>query len=256
MEGKSVIVTGATSGIGKATAIMFAEQGAKVVMSGRRADRGAELEAEIRDTGGEATFIQADMAAEADIKAMVDLAVTKYGGLDYAYNNAGTGGASDPLHEYDDEDWHRVMDTNLTGVYRCMKYEIAAMRESGAKTEFGASVVNCASTLGHRGSDLSGIAYTTSKHGLIGLTRQAAIMYVRQNIRINCVSPGATMTELLSGFYESGPEAVAMLEAINPIGRLAEPEEVAATVLFLCSDGARMITGHSLPVDGGQMAKL
>ena len=256
MEGKSVIVTGATSGIGEATAIMFAEQGANVVMAARRQDRGAELEARIRDAGGEASFIQADMASDADIKAMVDLAATKYGGLDYAFNNAGIGGEGQALHEYSDETWFQVLDVNLTGVYRCMKYQVAAMLESGAKTEYGASLINCASTLAHRGSELSSIAYTASKHGLVGLTRQAALMYVQQNIRINCVSPGATMTDLLSGLYESGAEVAAMLDAINPIGRLGKPEEVAAAVLFLCSDGARMITGHSLPVDGGQMAKL
>jgi NAD(P)-dependent dehydrogenase (short-subunit alcohol dehydrogenase family) len=256
MDDKVVIVTGATSGIGAAAAHLFAKQGASVVAAGRRMDRGLELEESVRAEGGEITFVRADMASDDDIRAMVKTTVTKYGRLDYAFNNAGTGGNPSALHEYDDDDWQHVINVNLTGVYRCMKYEIAAMLESGAKTEFGACIVNNASTLGHRGSELSGIAYTTSKHGVIGLTRQAAISYVKQNIRINAVSPGATHTELLKGVLDQGPEAAAMLAAVNPIGRLGTAEEVAHAALFLCSDGARMITGHSLPVDGGQMAHL
>ncbi len=256
MDGKVAIITGATSGIGAAAAILFAKEGAKVVAAGRREDRGAELVDTVKAAGGDITFVAADMGSNADIKAMVDTAVSKYGGLDYAFNNAGMGGDPSLLHEHDDDNWQQVINVNLTGVYRCMKYEIAAMLDSGAHSEFGACVVNNASTLGHRGSELSGIAYTASKHGLIGLTRQAAISYVQQNIRVNAVSPGATHTELLSGLLEQGPEAAAMLAAINPIGRLGTAEEVASAALFLCSDGARMITGHSLPVDGGQMAHL
>jgi NAD(P)-dependent dehydrogenase (short-subunit alcohol dehydrogenase family) len=256
MDGKVAIITGATSGIGAAAAILFAKEGARVVAAGRREDRGAELVDTVKAAGGEITFVVADMGLDADIKSMVDAAVTNYGGLDYAFNNAGMGGDPALLHEYDDDNWQAVLNVNLTGVYRCMKYEIAAMLQSGAKSEFGACIVNTASTLAHRGSELSGIAYTTSKHGLIGLTRQAAINYVQQNIRINAVSPGATHTELLSGILDQGPEAAAMLAAINPIGRLGTAEEVAHAALFLCSDGARMITGHSLPVDGGQMAHL
>jgi len=256
MDGKVAIITGATSGIGAAAAILFAKEGARIVAAGRREDRGAELVDTVKAAGGEITFVTADMGSDADIKAMVDTAVNTYGGLDYAFNNAGMGGDPALLHEYDDDNWQQVINVNLTGVYRCMKYEIAAMLPSGAKSEFGACIVNNASTLGHRGSELSGIAYTTSKHGLIGLTRQAAINYVQQNIRINAVSPGATHTELLSGLLDQGPEAAAMLAAINPIGRLGTAEEVAHAALFLCSDGARMITGHSLPVDGGQMAHL
>ncbi|TDI59814.1 MAG: SDR family oxidoreductase [Alphaproteobacteria bacterium] len=256
MDGKVAIITGATSGIGAAAAILFAKEGARIVAAGRREDRGAELVDTVKAAGGEITFVTADMGSDADIKAMVDTAVNTYGGLDYAFNNAGMGGDPALLHEYDDDNWQQVINVNLTGVYRCMKYEIAAMLPSGAKSEFGACIVNNASTLGHRGSELSGIAYTASKHGLIGLTRQAAINYVQQNIRINAVSPGATHTELLSGLLDQGPEAAAMLAAINPIGRLGTAEEVAHAALFLCSDGARMITGHSLPVDGGQMAHL
>lgn len=256
MDGKIAIITGATSGIGAAAAILFAKEGARIVAAGRREDRGAELVDTVKAAGGEITFVTADMGSDADIKAMVDTAVNTYGGLDYAFNNAGMGGDPALLHEYDDDNWQQVINVNLTGVYRCMKYEIAAMLPSGAKSEFGACIVNNASTLGHRGSELSGIAYTASKHGLIGLTRQAAINYVQQNIRINAVSPGATHTELLSGLLDQGPEAAAMLAAINPIGRLGTAEEVAHAALFLCSDGARMITGHSLPVDGGQMAHL
>lgn len=256
MKGKVVTITGATSGIGAAAAKMFAQNGARVVAAGRRADLGEALVEDIRKAGGEAVFVAADMAVDSDIKAMVAAAVEAYGGLDCAFNNAGMGGEQQALHEYDDDNWQRVIDVNLTGVYRCMKYQIAAMLESGAKTPAGASIVNCASTLGHRASELSGPAYTASKHGVIGLTRQAAINYVQQNIRVNAVSPGATRTELLEPLIAQGPEVEAQLNAINPIGRLGTPEEVAATAMFLCSDGAGMITGHSLPVDGGQMARL
>lgn len=256
MKGKVAIITGATSGIGAAAARLFAAEGIKVVAAGRREERGKALVDSIKDAGGEAIFVTADMASNADIKAMVDRAISKYGRLDFAFNNAGTGGENQLLHEFSDENWDHVIGVNLTGVYRCMKYEIAAMLETGATEPLGAVIVNNASTLAHRASELSGVAYTTSKHGVIGLTRQAAIAYIDQNIRVNAVSPGATDTELLAPALSQGPEMVAILNAINPKGRLVTAGEVAAAALFLCTDGAAMITGHSLPVDGGQMAKL
>ncbi len=256
MTGKTVIVTGATSGIGAAAAKMFAERGDKVVAAGRRQDKGEALVAEIKAAGGNAVFVRADMAVDADIKAMVDAAVSTYGGLDYAFNNAGTGGEQQALHEYTDENWEAVLGVNLTGVYRCMKYELAAMLESGAKQPGGAAIVNCASTLGHRGSVFSGTAYTTSKHGVIGLSKQAAIDYIKQNIRVNVVSPGATRTELLEPAIQADPSMEDIFSGLNPIGRMGTAEEVAAAALFLCSDAAAMITGHAIPVDGGQLAQL
>ncbi|MDX1581717.1 MAG: SDR family NAD(P)-dependent oxidoreductase, partial [Alphaproteobacteria bacterium] len=168
MQGRVAIITGATSGIGASAAELFAAKGCKLVLAGRRAEKGEAVAGRVRDQGGEAIFVEADMANDADIKAMVETAVGTYGGLDFAFNNAGTGGAAQSLHEYDDANWENVLGVNLTGVYRCMKYQIAAMLESGAKRGKGAVIVNNASTLGHRASLLSGAAYTASKHGLLG----------------------------------------------------------------------------------------
>ncbi|MEN3953039.1 glucose 1-dehydrogenase [Iodidimonas sp. SYSU 1G8] len=256
MDGKVVIVTGATSGIGEAAAVLLAGQGAKVVAAGRREARGTAVVQRIRDMGGEAMFVRADMASDTDIRNLVETAVRTYGGLDCAFNNAGMGGQQQQLHEYTDENWDAQIAVNLTGVYRCMKYQIAAMLESGARKPRGAAIVNTASTLGHRASPLSGPAYTASKHAVIGLSKQAAISYIRQNIRVNVVSPGATRTELLEPLMAMGPDVVKQVNEINPIGRMATAEEVAQAVVFLLSDAAAMITGHALPVDGGQLAKL
>jgi NAD(P)-dependent dehydrogenase (short-subunit alcohol dehydrogenase family) len=257
VDGKTIIITGATAGIGEATARLFAESGANVVLAARGEDRGKKLEAELKDQGHNALFVRADMAMDADIKNMVDAAVHEFGGLDFAFNNAGMFGTEAPLHEYDDTDWDAWLAVNLTGVYRCMKYEVAAMLESGAKTERGAVIVNNASTVGHRGTDHSGPAYTTTKHGVIGLTRQTAINYVKQNIRVNAVSPGPTRTEITAPLVSLGEDAVqALADALIPMGRLGRAEEVAKTAFFLCSDGATMITGHDIPIDGGQLARL
>jgi len=256
MTEKVAIITGATAGIGEATARRFAREGIRVVLAGRRQAQGQQLVDSIRAEGGEGIFVAADMLSEADIRALVDKALEHYGRLDYAVNNAGVPGTAEPLHDFSNANWEQVIGVNLTGLFLCLKYQVAAMLDSGANSEGGAAIVNIASSLGQRGSALSNIAYTASKHGVIGLTRQAAVEYVQRNIRINAVCPGATRTELLAPLLAMGPEVEAELNTINPIGRLIEPDEVAAAALFLCSAGASGITGHSLPVEGGQLAKL
>ncbi len=257
MDGKVIIVTGATSGIGRATAKLCAQMGARVVGAARDAARGADWEDEVRDSGGEATFVAADMAKDADIQRMVNTAVEEFGGLDYAFNNAGWFGGEPALHEYDDDQWAEVIGVNLTGVYRCMKHEIAAMLACNEKQPGHRAIVNNASTVGHRGSDRSGPAYTTAKHGVIGLTRQAALTYVNQGIRVNAVSPGPSVSAVSEHLQQQPAEVVqAMLASLNPTGQLVPAEEIARTVAFLCSDQALMINGHAIPLDGGQLARL
>lgn len=256
MKDKVAIITGATAGIGAATARRFAREGVRVVLAGRREEQGRQLVETIRAAGGEGLFVATDMLSEADIRALVETTVSRYGRLDYAVNNAGISGDTEPLHDFIQDNWERVIGVNLTAVFHCMKYQVAAMLDSGAASLESAAIVNIASSLGHRGSPFSNVAYTASKHGVIGLTRQAALEYVQRNIRINALCPGATRTELLAPLIAMGPEVEAELNTINPIGRLIEPEEVAAAALFLCSAGASGVTGHSLPVEGGQLAKL
>ncbi|MDA0339237.1 MAG: SDR family oxidoreductase [Proteobacteria bacterium] len=257
MNGKVIIITGATSGIGEATAHLFARQGARIVVAGRREEKGRAVVEKIKQSGGAAIYVRADMASDSDIKTMVETTLSTYGSLDLAFNNAGLFAAEPIFHEYKDEDWDAMIAVNLTGVYRCMKHEIKAMLETGAKSKSGAVIINNASTVGHRGSDRSGPGYTAAKHGVIGLTKQAAIAYVNQNIRVNAVSPGPTLTEVSEPLVTRGPEAVqALVGPLNPMARLIEADEVAQTVAFLCSDAASMITGHALPVDGGQLARL
>ena len=256
MKDKVAIITGATSGIGEAAAYRFAARGVRVVLSGRREDRGRVVLAKVKAQGGEGLFVPADMSRDSDIKDLVDAAVRTYGRLDYAFNNAGIPGEGRLAHEYDDETWHQVLNVNLTALYRCLKYQVAVMLETSANEAEGAAIVNTASTLGHRATKLANLAYTASKHGVLGLTRQAAIDYIDRNIRINAVSPGATRTDLLAPLIARGPEVEAQLATINPIGRLIEPDEVAAAAVFLCSPEASGITGHALPVEGGQLAKF
>jgi NAD(P)-dependent dehydrogenase (short-subunit alcohol dehydrogenase family) len=254
LENRVILITGATAGIGKATALHFARLGVKVVAAARDTSRGAELFDEIKTHGGDAIFIAADMAVENDIKHMVSFAVETYGGLDYAFNNAGMFSHEAALHDQADDDWAQMIAVNLTGVYRCMKYEIAAMlNRPGA----ACAIVNNASTVGHRGSSSSGPAYTAAKHGVIGLTRQAAITYANKGIRINAVSPGPTQTDV-TATVQSLPadQKEQLLGSLNPTALLVSPEEIAEAVAFLCSDAAKMINGHSLPLDGGQLAKL
>ena len=247
-ENKAALVTGGTSGIGKASALAFARAGAKVVLTGRRQKEGQAVADEIARTGGTAAFFQADFSREGEVQAAVDFVVTTYGRLDVAFNNAGLE-ATGPLAEITEEKYREVFDINVWGVLCAMKHEIAAMLQNG-----GGAIVNTTSAFGHVGA--AGVTvYVASKHAVEGMTKCVALEFAKQNIRVNTVSPGATATDMIDRF--AGKEGAARdgLEAMHPVGRLGQPAEIAAAVLYLCSDEARFTTGTSLKVDGGWLAQ-
>ncbi len=247
-EGKSVLVTGGTSGIGKATAIAFAEAGAKVVVTGRREKEGKQVVAEIEKAGGSAAFFQADFSKEADVKAAVDFVVATFGRLDVAFNNAGVEAAG-PLSEVTEEGYRKVFDINVWGVLAAMKHEVGAMLKTG-----GGAIVNTSSTFGHVGAAQVTV-YVASKHAVEGMTKCVALEFAQQNIRVNAISPAAIETDMIDRFAGKEGEARDALIAKHPIGRLGKSNEIAAAVLYLCSDAASFTTGTSLAVDGGWLAQ-
>jgi NAD(P)-dependent dehydrogenase (short-subunit alcohol dehydrogenase family) len=242
------MVTGGSSGIGRATALAFTREGARVVIADVNVEGGEAVVRKIRRDGSEAVFVRTDVSRARDVEAMVDRTVAQFGGLDCAFNNAGTDNLHAPVGEYAEEEWDRVLNTNLKGVMLCLRYEIPQMLARG-----GGSIVNCASVVGLIGSPLSP-AYISSKHGIVGLTRSAALDYARKGIRVNAVCPGVTRTPQIEAFINEVPDGEAQLSAQAPIGRMAEPEEIAAAVVWLCSDGSSYVTGHPLAVDGGWTA--
>ncbi len=246
---KVALVTGAGSGIGRASALAFAREGAKVVLSDISIEGGEATGQVIRDAGGEATFVYADVAQAGDVATLIDTAVHRYGRLDCAFNNAGIKGPIAPVAEVTEEDWHRTLAVNLTGVWLCMKHELAQMlqQESGV-------IVNCSSVaglVGFRGS----AAYVASKHGIVGLTKTAALDCAQAGIRVNAVCPGVVQTPMIERFTGRSPAAKAELIAMEPMGRLGTADEVAEAVIWLCSPAASFITGHALVVDGGFVAQ-
>ena len=251
LQDKVALVTGGTTGIGRATAIAYAQQQAKVVVVGRRIDEGEETVRLIKEASGEAIFVQADVTKEADVEAMVDKAVSVFGRLDIAFNNAGFGTAPKPLHEQSVEDFDSMMATNLRGVFFCMKYEIQQMLTQGAGV-----IISNSSVAGLIGIPGMG-PYTASKHAVMGLTRSAALDYAKQGIRINAVNPGYIRgTEIVTpkSLQEMGmtlEQFDSMVSSSIPMGHRGQPEEIAATVVFLCSDAASYITGQSFAIDGG-----
>lgn len=247
-EGKVAIVTGGNSGIGRAAAMRFAERGAQVVIAARRVDEGNETVAEIRAAGGHAIFVQTDVSQEAQVEAMVGKAVETYGGLDYAFNNAGMPGTGPgtTLVDASEDAWNQVIDVNLKGVWLCMKYQIPEMLKGGA-----GAIVNDSSVAGLQGSP--NFAYVASKHGVVGLTKSAALVYAPQGLRVNAVCPGWVRTPMVEPALED-PEFNASVHEMEPVGRLGAPEEVAEAVLWLCSDDASFVTGIAMPVDGGLSA--
>lgn len=246
-EGKVVLVTGGSSGIGRATAIAFAAEGARVAIAARRQDESEAVIQEIAAQGGEAIFVKSDVSQAADAERMVKTTVDRWGRLDCTFNNAGIiGTAFVPLPSYELEAWEQVLAINLTGVFLSMKYEIPAMLTNG-----GGSIVNMSSVAGQIGGS-AGVAYYASKHGVIGATRAAAIEFSAKGVRVNAVCPAVIETDMADAFP---PHVRDSLIAAHPIGRFGKADEVAQTVLFLCSDKASFITGHAYAVDGGLLAR-
>jgi 2,5-dichloro-2,5-cyclohexadiene-1,4-diol dehydrogenase 1 len=245
LRDKVIIVTGASSGIGREAAQLMAQAGAKVLMSDMNGDAGEEAAREIVAGGGTARFVRTDISQEAEVRAMVDAAIESYGRLDGAFNNAAIAQLSIPLHELPTEVWQRNIDVNLTGTFFCMKYQIAAMLETGK-----GSIVNTSSAAGVNAFPLAP-EYCSSKHGVVGLTRNAALDYGNRNIRVNAILPGAVRTPMLMKAMTENLGMEEYLRSIHPLGRYAEPSEIAQAALWLLSDAASFITGAAIPVDGG-----
>jgi NAD(P)-dependent dehydrogenase (short-subunit alcohol dehydrogenase family) len=245
---KVALITGAASGIGRSTALAFGQEGAQVIVSDVSVEGGEETVQMIKDAGGEAHFVWADVSNEGDVAALVQTAVETYGRLDIGINNAGIGSNWKRLADYELEDWNRVIAVNLSGVFHCMLHELKQMLQQG-----NGAIVNVASIAGLRGLANSS-AYTASKHGVVGLTKSAALEYATQNIRINAVCPVFTRTPLFEALFDVNPTYEERIKKNIPMRRYGKPEEIAQAILWLCSDTADFVTGHALPLDGGMMA--
>ncbi len=243
-KNKVALVTGGTSGIGKATALAFAQAGARVVITGRREKEGAAVVEAIKQAGGTAAFFQADMARDADVQGAIAFVLATYGRLDAAFNNAGVELAG-PVEEVTEEQYRKVFDINVWGVLNSMKHEVTAMLKTG-----GGAIVNNSSCFGHVGAAMLSI-YTASKFAVEGMTKAAALEFAKRNLRINAVAPGAIATDMVDRFVGKEGAARASLVNLHPVGRLGRGEEIAAAVLYLCSDDAKFTIGASLVVDGG-----
>lgn len=248
LENKVAIVTGAASGIGKETALLFAKEGAKVVVSDIAEDGGRKTVQEIEAIGGEALFIKADTSRPEDHKVLIKKTIDAFGKLDIAVNNAGIGGPLVPVGEYPIDGWDKVIGINLSGVFYGMNQQIPAMLDSG-----GGSVINIASILGSAGTP-SAAGYVAAKHGVVGLTKASALDYADKNIRINAIGPGYVYTKLVNE-ETMGKEGIEALEKMHPMGRLGEANEIAEMVLWLASDKSSFVTGSYYPVDGGYLAQ-
>jgi NAD(P)-dependent dehydrogenase (short-subunit alcohol dehydrogenase family) len=250
-DGKVALVTGGGSGIGRASALAFARAGARVVVSDIDADGGAETVRQIEALEGAARFIRADVSQEDDVAALMHGAVGAFGRVDYAHNNAGIGEAMGPLHEAERASFDRVLAVNVIGVWLCLKYEARYMLEHG-----GGAIVNTASLAGLIGFP-EHVAYSTSKHAVIGITRTAALEYAQLGIRVNAVCPAFIQTPMVDRLVEHGGprNSLERLAHMQPMGRIGTPEEVAQAVLWLCSDASSFVTGIALPVDGGTTAR-
>ena len=248
MQDKVALVTGASSGIGRATALVFAREGAKVVVADLNVVGGQETVQLVKAAGGEAVFVETDVAQAASVEAMVQAALDTYGRLDCAHNNAGVEGVLSRTAEQTEQDWGPVIRINLKGVWLCMKYELPHMVQQGS-----GAIVNTAS-----GAGLIGVkrmaAYVASKHGVIGLTKTAALEYAKSGVRVNAVCPGVIQTAMVERVSGRRPDVLEKMIAAEPIGRSGQPEEIAESVVWLCSDAASFVTGHAMAVDGGAVA--
>lgn len=257
LDGKVALVTGGGSGIGRATALAFAREGARVVLADIMVEAGEATVRMIQERSGEALFCKADVSQAAEVQALVQTAVDTYGRLDCAHNNAGVEGlrgvAPAPTADVTEENWDYTINVNLKGVWLCMKYEIPQMLTQG-----GGAIVNTASIVGLVGGPTIA-AYVASKHGVVGLTKTAALEYAPAGLRINAVCPGFIRTPMVERFVEQAsrenPRLIEQVTALHPLGRLGTPEEVAEVVVWLCSDAASFVTGHTMTVDGGYVAQ-
>jgi NAD(P)-dependent dehydrogenase (short-subunit alcohol dehydrogenase family) len=249
LENKVALVTGGGSGIGRACALAFAREGAKVVVADVMERGGEETVQMILEAGGESIFVKTDVSKTTDVEALVNRAVDTYGRLDCAINNAGIEGIMAPTADCTEENWNRVININLKGVWLCMKYEIPEMRKKG-----GGAIVNMASVAGLVGFQEMP-AYCASKGGIIQLTKVAALEYAKAGIRVNAVCPGVIRTPMVERLTGGNREAEAQFTVMEPVGRMGTPEEIAESVVWLCSDAASFVTGHPMVVDGGLIAQ-
>ena len=249
LEGKVTLVTGAGGGIGRATAVVLGQAGAKVLVSDVSTRRGEETADLVRGAGAEAEFFKADVSRAADVEALIATAVKRWGRLDCAHNNAGISGTVVNVADDTEENWDRTLAVDLKGVWLCMKYEIQQMLKQG-----GGSIVNTASTAGLLGAVRMG-AYAAAKHGVVGLTRTAALEYARSNIRVNAICPGVVGTPVILGWFEANERLKKAMIAQEPICRVGEPQEIGNAVAWLLSDRASFVTGAAIPIDGGMTAQ-